>query len=143
MFRTLIVDDHAGFRGSISALLQQQFPQVSVVEVGDATEALRMIRDCVTNLVLLDIKIPGGNGIALTKVIKATCAPITVVILTTHDLPQYRQAAFRNGADDFLYKGSTSCMNDILARVEGEISAWQKHARSPVPFRTGVPSLLH
>ena len=126
MFRALIVDDHAGFRDSITAMLRTQFPQVSVGEAGDARAALRSIRDSVTDLVLLDIKVPGGNGIELAKVIKETSASITVVILTVYDLPQYRQAAFRNGADCFLYKGSTSCMNDILVLVEGAISAWQE-----------------
>jgi DNA-binding NarL/FixJ family response regulator len=76
-------------------------------------------------MVLLDIKLPGGNGIELTKVIKAKYAPIIVVILSGYDIPQYRQAAFRNGADCFIYKGSASCMNDVLARVEGAMLVQQ------------------
>jgi len=119
MFRILAVDDHAGFRGSVCAVLRTAFPQIEVDEAGDGPEALRTIGGCATAMVLLDIKLPGGNGIELTKVIKAKYAPIIVVILTGYDIPQYRQAAFRNGADCFIYKGSASCMNDVLARVEG------------------------
>jgi DNA-binding NarL/FixJ family response regulator len=123
MFRALLVDDHAGFRGSVSSVLRKAFPQIEVVEAVDGPEALRTIGASTIAMVLLDIRLPGPNGIELTKVIKTTYAPIVVVILTGYDLPQYRQAAFRNGADCFLYKGSTSCMNDVLARVEGAIIA--------------------
>ena len=136
MFRTLLVDDHAGFRASVSDVLRRQFPQVEVDEAGDGPEALRAIEDCGTDLVLLDIKLPNGNGIELTKAIKTAHTSVTVVILTGHDLPQYRQAAFRNGADCFIYKGSISCMNDVLARVEGALLARQstfEDARAVMP----------
>jgi len=125
MFRILLVDDHAGFRASVSAVLQRQFPRIRVEEAGDGPEALRTIQGCAVDLVLLDIKLPHGNGIELTKAIKADHASVTVVILTGYDVPQYRQAAFRNGADCFLFKGSASCMNEIVARVRGAILARQ------------------
>jgi DNA-binding NarL/FixJ family response regulator len=123
MFHTLVVDDHAAFRASVVSVLRSQFSQIGVEEAGDGPEALRAIQDCGIDLVLLDIKLPHGNGIELTKAIKSSRASVTVVILTGYDLPQYRQAAFRNGADCFLYKGSASCMSDVVARVEGAILA--------------------
>jgi len=122
MFRVLVVDDHAGFRGSVCSVLRNSFPQIGVAEAADGTEALQSIQRYAIAMVLLDIRLPGTNGIELTKAIKTQHAPI-VVVLTGDDLPQYRQAAFRNGADCFLYKGSTSCMNDVLARVEGAMLA--------------------
>lgn len=125
MFRALIVDDHAGFRASVRDLLREQFPGIGLEEAGDGPEALRIIRGGATHLVLLDIRFPGGNGVALTKAIKAICASTTVIILTGNDHAQYREAAFRNGADCFLSKGSASCMSDMLAQVEGAILARQ------------------
>jgi len=122
MFRVLVVDDHAGFRGSVCSVLRNSFPEIGVAEAADGTEALQSIQRYAIAMVLLDIRLPGTNGIELTKAIKTQHAPI-VVVLTGDDLPQYRQAAFRNGADCFLYKGSTSCMNDVLARVEGAMLA--------------------
>ena len=123
MFRVLVVDDHAGFRGSVCSVLRNSFPQIGVAEAADGTEALQSIQRYAIAMVLLDIRLPGTNGIELTKAIKTQHAPIVVVVLTGYDLPQYRQAAFRNGADCFLYKGSTSCMNDVLAPVEGAMLA--------------------
>jgi DNA-binding NarL/FixJ family response regulator len=126
MFGVLVVDDHAGFRASVSTVLRQQFPRIGVEEAGDGPEALRVIQRCGTDIVLLDIKLSNGNGLDLTKAIKTDYATVIVVILTGYDLPQYRQAAFRNGADCFLYKGSPSCMQDVVARVEGAILARQE-----------------
>jgi len=123
MFSALLVDDYADFRASVSATLRRQFPDIRVEEAADGPEALRLVEDCASDLVLLDIKLPNGNGLELAKAIKSSHASVTVIILTGHDLPQYRQAAFRNGADCFLYKGSASCMSDVIARVEAAILA--------------------
>jgi two-component system response regulator YesN len=129
MFHVLVVDDHAAFRASVVSALRRQCAQIRVEEAGDGPEALRAIEAFATDLVLLDIKLPYGNGIELTKAIKASHASVTVVILTGYDLPQYRQAAFRNGADCFLYKGAASCMNDVVAQVEGTIRAREEAPR--------------
>ncbi len=123
MFQALIVDDHSGFRGSVSSLLHKQFPFIEVDAVDRGVDALRRIQERGADLVLLDIRLPGASGIELTKAIKAGWDGITVVVLSAFDLPQYRQAAFRSGADCFLYKGSPSCLNDVIARVEGAILA--------------------
>jgi DNA-binding NarL/FixJ family response regulator len=50
-----------------------------------------------------------------------------IVILTSNDLPEYRQQAFRNGADCFLSKGDDSCIADILAQVEGAMARKPHH----------------
>jgi len=123
MFRTLVVDDHVGFRAGVRSVLESEFPGIQVEEAGDGSEALDKIARFRTDLVLMDIKLPGDNGIQVTRVIKATYDGVAVVILTGFDLPQYRQAAFRNGADCYLYKGSATCMTDVLARVEGAMQA--------------------
>lgn len=123
MFHALIVDDHSGFRGSVSSVLRKQFPLIEVDEVSRGADALRHIQERGADLVLLDIRLPGASGIEVAKSIKSGWDGITVVVLSAFDLPQYRQAAFRNGADCFLYKGSPSCLNDVIARVEGAILA--------------------
>jgi CheY-like chemotaxis protein len=125
-FGTLIVDDHAGFRTALATILRSRFPLIRIDEAFDGTDAWRVIRGYATDLVLMDIKLPGGSGIELTKAIKQSIAGITVVILTAHDVPHYRQAAFRNGADCFIGKGSPSCTADVRAPVEGAMAARQE-----------------
>jgi DNA-binding NarL/FixJ family response regulator len=129
MFHALVVDDHAAFRASVVSVLRREFSQISVEEAGDGPDALRTIDVLGTDLVLLDIRLPSENGLELTKAIKTAHASVTVVILTGYDLPQYRQEAFRNGADCFIYKGAASCMGDVIARVEGAIRTHEEAAR--------------
>ena len=123
MFNVLLVDDSQSFRSNLSAILRDAYPLLGIEEAGDGAEALRVIARREIGLILMDIKLPGENGIVLTRRIKVSAAHIIVVILTGYDVPQYRQAAFRSGADCFLYKGAASCMNDVLARVDGAIQA--------------------
>ena len=118
-FQTLLVDDHADFRASLSRLLRRRFPGMRIAEAADGATTRRALDTLDVDLVFMDVNLPGESGIELTKVIKTTVQQVVVVILTGHDQPPYRQAAFRNGADCFLHKGSPSCTADIIARVEG------------------------
>jgi DNA-binding NarL/FixJ family response regulator len=64
----------------------------------------------------MDIRLPGENGLDLTKKIKMIYPDVTVVILTTYDFPEYRQAARQCKADHFVSKDSPT--SDFLALVE-------------------------
>jgi DNA-binding NarL/FixJ family response regulator len=58
----------------------------------------------------MDIKLPGVNGLELTRKIKAAHPNITIFILTSYDIPEYREAAFQYGADRFVPKTSLNRM---------------------------------
>ena len=122
MFNTLIVEDNTGFRQALSDVLHSYFPMISVDEAGDGEEALSKVEYRRPNLIFMDAQLPGENGLEITKKIKLVYDDIVIVILTIHDLPEYRQEAFRNGADCFLSKGGNFFMEDLLARVEGEMA---------------------
>lgn len=122
VFYTLLVEDSIDFRSQLSRALHQRFSAIKVGEVGDGEIALKEIFIQVPDLIFMDIKLPGKNGIELTKDIKIRFNSIVIVVLTSYDIPEYRQAAFRNGADCFIAKSSVSCMEDVLARVEGVIA---------------------
>ena len=123
MFCTLLVEDSESFRSALGGMLRKNFPDMRVEEAESGLEALRKVDRLCPDLVFMDIKLPGDNGVRLTKNIKAGYAGVIVVILTSYDIPEYRQAAFRNGADCFISKDSATCMDDVLARVEGTLSA--------------------
>jgi len=122
MFNTLIVEDNTGFRQALSDVLLSYFPMISVDEAGDGEEALSKVEYQRPNLIFMDAQLPGESGLEITKKIKLVYDDIVIVILTMHDLPEYRQEAFRNGADCFLSKGDNFFMEDLLARVEGEMA---------------------
>jgi len=127
MFKTLLVEDNADFRQALSDILLSYFPLMGVEEAGDGEEALGKVEDQRPDLIFMDIQLPGENGLEVTRQIKHVYADIVIVILTSYGLPEYRQQAFRNGADCFLSKGDDSCMKDVLARVEGAMARKPHH----------------
>lgn len=108
VFRILIVEDHQGFRESLREVLSAQLPRTEFDEAVDGSEVLPKIEAHPPNLVFMDINVPGENGLELTRQIKQDYPGIVVVILTSYDLPEYREAAYRYGANYFLAKGSTN-----------------------------------
>ena len=127
MFNTLLVEDSVSFRQALSDVLLSYFPLITVDEAGDGEEALSKVEYRRPNLIFMDIQLPGENGLGVTKKIRQLYDDIVIVILTTNDLPEYRQQAFQSGADYFLSKGDDSCMENILARVEGAMAKWARH----------------
>ena len=127
MFSTLLVEADVSFRQALSDVLFAYFPLISVDEVGDGREALSQVEYWRPSLIFIDIQLPGENGLDVTRMIKRMYGDIVVVILTANDLPECRQQAFRSGADYFLSKGDDSCMEDILARVEGAMARVLHH----------------
>ncbi len=118
-FRTLLVEDDPVFRGMVADLLHGEFPEILVDEAGDGSSALSKVHTAPPNVVFMDIQLPGQNGLALTGTIKKLNSDIVIVIVSNCDLPEYRQAAFRQGADCYILKGSAACSEEILAQVEG------------------------
>jgi len=127
MFKTLLVEDNADFRHALSDVLLSYFPLMGVEEAGDGEEALGKVEYQRPDLIFMDIHLPGENGLEVTRQIKHVYVDIVIVILTSYGLPEYRQQAFRNGADCFLSKGDDSCMKDVLARVEGAMARKLRH----------------
>ena len=121
-FMTLIVEDHDPFRQTILEGLSTRFPEMIFAEASAAQEVLPKVETCLPDLIFMDIKIPGENGLSLTQKIKARYPETFVAILTGYDLPEYRQAAYERGANEFLVKGSFT-NEEILDLVASILSA--------------------
>ena len=102
----MLVEDSSLFRQLVKNDLQSQFPSMNIIEAGDGIEAFQKIDSHHPNLIFMDIQLPGKNGLELTRKIKAGHPEIIIIILTSHDLPEYREAATRCKANYFLSKGS-------------------------------------
>lgn len=102
--RVLIVDDQALVRAGFKMILQAQ-PDIHVVgEAGDGEQAIGLVRSLRPDVVLMDIRMPGLDGIEATRRIKTEGLPAKVVILTTYDLDEYVFDALAAGATGFLLK---------------------------------------
>ena len=106
MFRTMLVEDSPSFRQVVKDNLQDQFPSMDIIEAADGAEAFQKIDSYPPNLIFMDISLPGENGLELTGKIKADYPDVIIIILTSHDSPEYKEAAMRYKADYFFSKGS-------------------------------------
>ena len=120
-YRTLIVEDNDSFRLALKGLLNSRYPSMSLREARDGREALDEVNAFDPDLIFMDIKLPGENGLELTRKIRMSNGEVTIIILTSHDLPEYREAARVEGANHFLTKSSSSA-NEIFALVDNLIS---------------------
>src|SRR4030065_2929612 len=106
--RVLVVEDSTIFRTLLKETLQSRFPTTKILEAADGEEAMREIAAHPPDLIFMDIRLPGENGLDLTTKIKAKYPDVTVIILTSYDTPEYREAAVQAKANYFLSKGSSS-----------------------------------
>jgi len=86
---------------------------------------LEKVRAFAPDLIFMDIKLDGENGLEITKKIREAQCPAVVIILTSYDLQEYREAAARCGADHFVSKG-TCTAKEILNLVESVFSETKK-----------------
>ena len=117
MHRVLIVEDSIIFRTLLKEALQSRFPSMEILEATDGQEAMKQITGHLPDLIFMDIKLPGENGLDLTAKIKDKYPEMVVIVLTSYDTPEYREAAVKVKANHFLAKG-TSSTEGILTLVE-------------------------
>jgi two-component system response regulator YesN len=115
MFKIMLVEDSFSFRQIVKLNLQEQFPPMDIVEAANGAEALQKIDAHPPDVIFMDISLPGENGLELTRKIKVDHPDIVVIILTSHDSPEYREAAIRYKADYFFSKDAL--LNDGVFTV--------------------------
>jgi DNA-binding NarL/FixJ family response regulator len=148
MIRVLLADDQALVRAGFRALLDAQEDIEVVGEAGDGAEAVRLAADLAPDVVLMDIRMPGVDGLVATRQIAEDdrLAGVRVVILTTFNVDEYVFEALRAGASGFLVKDTEPA--DLVQAVRvvagGEallsptitrrlIEEFAAHAKEPPP----------
>ena len=102
--RVLLADDHTLVRAGIRALLEK-LPEVEVAgEAGDGREALQLVKRHRPDVVLMDISMPGLNGLEASQRMAVECPDARVIILSMHDNEEYYWRALKAGAAGYLLK---------------------------------------
>lgn len=116
--RLLLVDDQAMIRGALGALLNLE-PDLAVVgEAADGAEGIRLASELQPDVCLIDIQMPGIDGIAATEAIRAANAETRVLIVTTFARPGYLRSALAAGASGFVVKDAPAAqLADAVRRV--------------------------
>ena len=117
MFKVLIVEDNAAYRESLRLILTERFPAMQITEAADADDALRQALSVCFGLIFMDIRLPQGNGLDLTKTIKKVFPGSVICVISSYAILEYREVAFRNGADHFMVKGESTEV-EIVGLVE-------------------------
>lgn len=104
MPRVLLVDDHALIRRGVQAILRS-FPEWDVCgETDNGRDAVRLTDELKPDLIIMDVSMPGLNGIEATRKIRQTQPEVKVVLLTLHESVDLAREAFRAGARGYLLK---------------------------------------
>ncbi|MET8153296.1 response regulator [Actinoplanes sp. NPDC049668] len=143
----LVVDDQELFRAGVAVILNAQ-PGIRVVgEAGDGADAVRLVEELRPDVVLMDLRMPGTDGVEATRLIYATAPPhpVRVLVLTTFNLDDRAATAIRHGASGFLLKDTTPAQltdavrsvhagNAVLAPADlSALLRTQFPERAPVP----------
>lgn len=115
--RIVIADDHPVFRNGLRALLESVGWAEVVGEAATGEQAVEVVADCEPDLVLMDIRMPGMNGIEATRAIVHRTPHVGVLVLTMVDDDDSVFSAMRAGARGYLLKGAEQA--DVLRAIQG------------------------
>ncbi|WP_067495509.1 response regulator transcription factor [Actinoplanes sp. TFC3] len=154
MTTVLIADDQPLQRMGFRMLLEGTEGMAAIGEAANGAEAVRMTADLRPDVVLMDVRMPGMDGIEATRRITAAGGRARVLILTTFDLDEYVYAGLRAGASGFLLKDARpeELLAGIRAVATGDgvvapsltrrlMDAYTSRARGPAPADPGLESL--
>jgi DNA-binding NarL/FixJ family response regulator len=121
--RVLLADDHVTVRYGLKLLIDAERDMVVVAEAGDGDEALRKAREANPDVVVMDISMPGMNGLAATRALKQAQPGIHVITLTRHTDDAYLHELLRAGASGYVLKRSAP--TELLHAIRGVAAGGQ------------------
>ena len=102
--KVFLAEDHAVVREGLSELICREADMDVVGEAGDGEETVRLVKELEPDIVLMDIAMPGMNGIEATRRIKEEQPRVCVLVLTAYDNPEFVSAVIEAGAEGYLLK---------------------------------------
>jgi DNA-binding NarL/FixJ family response regulator len=118
--RIVIVDDHPLFRKGLEQLIHSDQNFAICGEAGNAAEAMDVVRRLHPDLAIVDLSLPGANGIELIKNIRAEFPKLTILVLSMHDESLYAVRALRAGAQGYVMKHEA--MANVIQAIQEVLS---------------------
>jgi DNA-binding NarL/FixJ family response regulator len=118
--RILLIDDQELLRMGFRMVLDAQSDLEVVGEAGDGAEGVKLARELEPDVILMDVRMPGMDGVQATRTLVGAGCRAHIIILTTFDLDEYAHAALRAGASGFLLKDAQPA--DLLSAIRAVAS---------------------
>ena len=118
--KVLLVDDHAIIREGLRSLLKKQPEMEVIADTGDGRKAIELVRELLPNIVIMDITMPGLNGIEATRQIIAEFPDVKVIALSIHSKRRYVADMLSAGATGYILK---ECLFDELVQAIKAVAA--------------------
>ena len=120
--RILVADDHSVVRNGVIKSLSGCFPKAVFGEASNSAEILRLVNDASWNLIILDISMPGRNGLEVLKDLKDSYPEIPVIVFSMYPEDQFAVRAIKAGASAYLTKdiSTKELARAIRAIIKGE-----------------------
>lgn len=134
--RVVLADDHALFRAGLRMLLEHTAGVEVVGEAGDGREAVRLTQKLRPDVVLMDISMPGLNGLEATAQISQDCREARVIVLSMHLTEQYVTQALRAGAAGYLLKDAAAAELEQAVRAVARGESYLSHEVSQKVINT-------
>jgi len=104
--KLLILEDHELLRKMIYDMLKRHFPSDHIISYSNGEDAIEEIKKSPVDIAVIDIHLPGKNGMQITQQLRITWPDAIIIIYTNYDIPEYRDNSIKSGADYFLSKES-------------------------------------
>lgn len=104
--KILIADDSFLIRERLKELLSDILKIEDFIEAENSVETIQLISETIPDIVILDIRMPGGGGLEVLKKINKKSLPIKIIVFTNYPYPQYKKKCFELGADYFFDKAT-------------------------------------
>ena len=137
--RFLLVDDHALFRMGLSLMLTERWPHAMLTQAGTWAQALAHLQAQAADLVLLDIHLPDGHGLADLPVLRELAPQARVLLMSSDADPAHIAQARDAGVDGFVPKSAQAA--DIVAAVQAILRGEQAYAALPYAALGGLGGL--
>ena len=121
--RILLADDHVTVRHGLKLLIDGEPDMKVVAEASDGNEALQRARELKPDVIVMDISMPGMNGLAATRALKKIQSDAVIVMLTRHGDDAYLQELLRAGASGYVLKRSAP--TELLHAIRGTAAGGQ------------------
>ena len=123
----LIADDHANVRRGLREILLDAFAGAHFAEASNGDEVLAQLADSQTDVLLLDINMPGRSGFEVLKDVKVIYAKLPVIMVSVQAESQYALRCFRAGASEYINKNNAS--EDLVPAIRKIMEGGQMAAR--------------